>query len=214
MNKVAEVLAIVPVAAYVTINYRESQLLSKKDILGLKRSTKLTTSHINGAIALLRIQHPVIDGLFNVQHGEKGNYPMPKSKPWMQKISNGACHWFLAVAGFNVCGDQDVAVYDSMGFCDEVIMSMKCSLMGGQNFTLRTPSCQKQCDRSSCGVFAIAFATSLAAGQDPSALVCETEAKMRDHLKHCLLKSEISQYPTTSTTRRQDTRLKVKHVIN
>ena len=115
-----------------------------------------------------------------------------------------------------MCGDHDVAVYDSMGFCDEVIMSMKCisSLMGGQNFTLRTPSCQKQCDRSSCGVFAIAFATSLAAGQDPSALVYKTEAKMRDHLKQCLLKGEISQFPTTSTTRRQNTRLKVKHVVN
>ena len=136
----------------------------------------------------------------------------------MQIINNGACHWFWTVAGFNVCGDHDVAVYDSMGFCDEVIMSMKCisSLMrrGGSNFTLRTPSCQKQCDRSSCGVFAIAFATSLAAGQDPSALVYETEAKMRDHLKQCLLKGEISQFPTTSTTRRQNTRLKVKHVVN
>ena len=65
----------------------------------------------------------------------------------MQIINNGACHWFWTVAGFNVCGDHDVAVYDSMGFCDEVIMSMKCisSLMrrGGVKLYLKNTELPK-----------------------------------------------------------------------
>ena len=43
-------------------------------------------------------------------------------------------------------------------------------------------SCQKQTDRTSCGVFAIAFATSIALGLNLSTLVFEKEEKIREHL--------------------------------
>ncbi len=83
------------------------------------------------------------------------------------------------------------------------------NLIGNKEFTLITPSCQKQTDRTSCGVFAIAFATSIALGLDPSTLVFEKEAKMREHLKDCLNKRVLTAFPTTSNSRKLVSRLKV-----
>ncbi len=54
------------------------------------------------------------------------------------------------------------------------------------DYSLYVPSCQKQADKSSCGVFALAFAVEVALGADPSTIVFVKEAQMKDHLKGCL----------------------------
>lgn len=58
------------------------------------------------------------------------------------------------------------------------------SLLGRTNYNLIAPSCQKQADKSSCGVFAIAFAVEVALGADPSTIALVKEAQMKDHLKN------------------------------
>ena len=180
------------------VDFRQLQFLDARSIKEMKRSTKLVTSHINGVLAIMRQQFPEIGGLYNVQHGEKGNYPAPENKIWMQIMNNNLCHWLLVVSGFPLCGGNDVAVFDSIGFdCDNDKFSVSTisNLVGNKEFTLITPSCQKQTDRTSCGVFAIAFATSIALGLDPSTLVFEKEAKMREHLKDCLTHTSLNCIP-------------------
>ena len=92
---------------------------------------------------------------------------------------------------------------------DKFSVSTISNLVGNKEFTLITPSCQKQTDRTSCEVFAIAFATSIALGLDPSTLVFEKEANMREHLKDCLNKRVLTAFPTTSNSRKLVSRLKV-----
>jgi hypothetical protein len=122
------------------VDFRQLQFLDAKSIKEMKRSTKLVTSHINGVLAIMRQQFPEIGGLYNVLHGEKGNYPAPENKMWMKIINNNLCHWLLAVSGFPLCGDNDVAVFDSIGFdCDNDKFSVSTisNLVGNKEFTLK-----------------------------------------------------------------------------
>jgi hypothetical protein len=76
--------------------------MTADEINEIKRSTKLTTRHINSLLALIRKKYPQIGGLFNVHHATStGTYPVPTEKLWMQIIHTGKCHWVLAVSGSN-----------------------------------------------------------------------------------------------------------------
>ncbi|EFX67719.1 hypothetical protein DAPPUDRAFT_115176 [Daphnia pulex] len=146
--------------------YRQTWHLMADEINEIKRSTKLTTRHINSLVALIRKNYPQIGGLFNVhQVTSTGTYSVPTAKLWMQIIHTGKCHWVLAVSSFPVCRNNDVAVYDCMWFergSEEETVKAISSLLGRTNYNLIAPSCQKQADKSSCGVFAVAFAVEVA----------------------------------------------------
>lgn len=161
----------------------------------------------------MRKNFPEIGGLFNVHHATStGTYPVPKEKRWIQIIHTGKCHWVLAVSGFPVCRNHNVAVYDSLGFersSEEETVKAISSLLGYTDYSLYAPSCQKQADKSSCGVFALAFAVEVALGADPSTIVFVKETQMKDHLKGCLRDLELKPFPKTSTSKVQPTRQKV-----
>ena len=209
----AEVQFLAASLATSEIDYRQTWQLSAEEINEIKRSTKLTTRHINSALALVRKNFPEIGGLFNVHHATStGTYPVPKEKSWIQIIHTGKCHWVLAVSGFPVCRNHNVAVYDSLGFersSEEETVKAISSLLGYTDYSLYAPSCQKQADKSSCGVFALAFAVEVALGADPSTIVFVKEAQMKDHLKGCLRDLELKPFPKTSTSKVQPTRQKV-----
>ncbi len=181
------------------------------EINEIKRSTKLKTRHINSLLALIRKKYPQIGGLFNVHHATStGTYPVPTEKLWMQIIHTGKGHWVLAVSGFSVCRNNDVAVYDSVGFekgSEEETLKAISSLLGRKNYNLIALSCQKQADKSNCGVFAVAVEVAL--GADPSTIVLVKEAQMKDHLKECLRDLDIKPFPKTLASKVQPTRQKV-----
>ena len=56
---------------------------------------------------------------------------------------------------------------------------------------------QKQAGRKDCGVFAIAFATSIAFGLDISTSAFHQE-KMRLHLARCFTENKLTVFPTMS----------------
>jgi hypothetical protein len=52
--------------------------MTADEINEIKRSTKLTTRHINSLLALIRKKYPQIGGFFNVHHATStGTYPAP-----------------------------------------------------------------------------------------------------------------------------------------
>lgn len=57
-------------------------------------------------------------------------------------------------------------------------------------------ACHRQGNGFNCGVFAIAFATSLANGQDPSTLLYSPYL-LRTHLNECIAKGYLSPFPST-----------------
>ena len=67
--------------------------------------------------------------------------------------------------------------------------------------TVTYPPVQWQSGASDCGIFALAFATSLCLGQDPAA-VSYDQAHMRSHLLACLTSSKITPFPQRVHSRR------------
>eukprot|EP00731_Ephydatia_muelleri_P024373 Em0016g644a len=62
---------------------------------------------------------------------------------------------------------------------------------------------QKQKGQSDCGLFAIAFATSLAHLQDPASITYD-QAKMRTHLIHCFETQSRTPFPSHGSRRPSD----------
>jgi polycystin 1L2 len=64
-----------------------------------------------------------------------------------------------------------------------------------QSMTYVVRGCQKQGNGYDCGVFAIAFATSLANREDPSSLLNDTTL-LRDHLRTCIDSGKLTPIPS------------------
>ena len=60
---------------------------------------------------------------------------------------------------------------------------------------LKFEDVELQNDQNSCGLFAIAFATSFCLGINPSSVVYD-QTKLRSHLKQCLLDKNMFAFPT------------------
>ena len=62
--------------------------------------------------------------------------------------------------------------------------------------TVKYMDTQMQCGSTDCSIFAIAFATALANGEQPGGLHFE-QPQMRKHLMHCLEAQCLSAFPVT-----------------
>ena len=70
---------------------------------------------------------------------------------------------------------------------------------------------QMQCGSTDCGIFAIAFATALANGEQPGGFHFE-QPRMRKHLMHCLEAQYLSAFPVTR--RRRAAKVKLSSTIH
>jgi hypothetical protein len=77
------------------------------------------------------------------------------------------------------------------------ILSCMSSLLYTQEkkMTYIVKSCQRQSNGYDCGVFAIAFATSLANGEDPASRLYNPK-KLRAHLVDCLASGTLTPFPS------------------
>ena len=155
----------------------------------LKKVTKpmywLSDLEVNGAQALLNQQYPACEGLedtclshqaqFSVQGGEL-----------LQIFNVNGNHWVLfSTIG---CVPGKVKVFDSLyrhlhvETCS-AIAGLLCSPL--EEIQVEMPRTQRQTNGSDCGLFAIAFATSILHGEDPCQEAYDV-FKMRTHLGQCL----------------------------
>ena len=68
-------------------------------------------------------------------------------------------------------------------------------LLAGSFQKLEYAPCQQQTNGSDCGLFAIAFATSLVLGSIPQDMTFDI-AKMHPHLEACLRVGSMTQFPS------------------
>ena len=133
---------------------------------------------------------------FSVALMESTHHP----QKWMQVIYNGAKHWFAVAHGFQDTDNSAVAVYDSIGFSETQALAIEsiASIAHSTDSALQLAliPCQKQKNGNDCGVFAIAFLTSLAFGTDPRTVSFDHK-KIREHLKQCLRERFITSFPTS-----------------
>ena len=68
------------------------------------------------------------------------------------------------------------------------------------SFTIEVCKVNTQSGLMDCGLFASAYCTSLAHGQDPSAVIYD-QSKMRDHLLECIENKKMALFPVSRNKR-------------
>lgn len=136
-----------------------------------------------------------------------------EERKMIQLLHNGDAkcgHWMVACQGFfdspNIRGGKKtkdsylprVAIFDSLGVHysnnPHVLASCASLLRSEAPFFVDIRDCQYQGDTSSCGVFSIAFATSILYGKNPTILVFD-KPQMREHLMSCFKKGKLTEFP-------------------
>ena len=154
---------------------------------------KLTDEDINYAQKILGAQFPKLNGLRLTLYQDKPQSEQAKDN-WIQVIHcRQRDHWILATT--IACDDGTVLIYDSV-YCnvDEPTKKVIYNVFPPNTKVKMSCKTQRQCGGSDCGVFVLAFATSLAFGIDPGTEVYEQD-RMRAHLVKCFRANKFSQFP-------------------
>ena len=104
-------------------------------------------------------------------------------------------HW-ITISNIGV-GKGIVNIYDSLQMNPTAKTENLIAQFIKSDFSKLLQPVQKQKNGYDCGVFAIAFATSILNGDDPAALLYSTG--MRKHLLECLIAKEITPFPSDKT---------------
>lgn len=146
---------------------------------------KLNDKHINFAQALLKAQHPRIEGLRNTLQQARFNFSI--SDKVVQIVHVRMDHWIVISNIFTSTKGQ-VDVYDtSYGEIDKSSRILIYSMFDEPVQINLIQGMQKQVGGVDCGVFSIAIATSLVHGQNPVSVVYN-QPSLRAHLVSCFEK--------------------------
>ena len=180
-----------------SINAKANEELHSDEIEGISAPDYcLRSSYINAAMILLQRQFPELGGYYKVQHGGDLTFPKETEAKWIQIIHTGGFHWVVAAYGF--FNRSSVLIYDTGSleinhrqweqisfddlFRSHVLDSVSCLMRA--DFSVARMACQIQTGGSACGFLAIAFATSLPFGDDPSSIGFE-QSLLAQHLQNC-----------------------------
>ncbi|XP_057198393.1 uncharacterized protein LOC130559383 isoform X2 [Triplophysa rosa] len=145
---------------------KERQMLSI-----LHPQTWLSSDEVDAACFHISQQFPHIDGfqsnlLYQCLH--QGGVVGTPQKPFVQVLNINDNHWITASNLF--CGPNEVCVYDSLNTNITKQTDQKLSWLirpQAPQFKIKKPAVQMQQSSSSCGFFALAFATVLCDGVKP-----------------------------------------------
>lgn len=129
---------------------------------------------------------------FDIQTGE-----------FLQILHDGADHW-LVISTIGVKHPAEVFVYDSVYSTASSSLQMQiASLVHTQHshVVLNYKDVQRQSKGNDCGLFAIAFATSLVNGLQPEEYVFD-QKMMRSHLLQCFEKKSVTAFPVRKSRRK------------
>lgn len=157
---------------------------------------------INAAQILLKMKFSAVGGLQSCTLAEKLAFEPQGEAEFVQILNIGRNHWItISTIG---CESGSINVYDSMhwklsSITKKVIADLLMTTNRAIKVTYRNVQWQK--GGSDCGLFAIAFATSVCLGNDPAALLY-SQPQMRNHFLSCIDTEEITDFPQRSSTRR------------
>lgn len=153
----------------------------------------LDCSIIQQAQVLLQQHNPLIGGLQRPTLGPIRNFDIVSGE-FIQIIHTGSDHWICISS--KGCSPGFVHLFDSLynDVIQREVEEQTKDMLGGKHVDLVYVPVQQQTNGSDCGVFAVAFATCLAFGENPSHMTFDVP-KMRPHLAACLKHKKISLFP-------------------
>ena len=150
---------------------------------------------INAGQLLLKSQHPNIGGFQSTLLANVLAMDPQRNKEFIQILNVRNNHWII-ISTFG-CPPSTIDVYDSMHLrLSTHLKKLVADLMQSpsKEIVIRYRDVQWQSGGSDCGLFALAFATSLCSGIDP-VTVTFTQSQMRPHLLLCIEKQSMSMFP-------------------
>ena len=169
----------------------------------------LSSLHMNAAQILLKSQFSHLGGLQTTLSQFK---PMENLANAIQILHIARNHW--SVLTTIDCGPRCQArYYDSLythKTCtlDMQLIISKRLLTDSHKLDIEIMKISQQSGNADCGLFAIAIATALAAGSDPTQLVFH-QSEMREHLAECLEKKVMKEFPVKRKKRVEEKILKI-----
>jgi len=148
---------------------------------------------VQAAQVLIQDINPLLEGLQRPTLGRVRNFDVVSGE-FVQILHTGSNHW-VCISNIG-CLPGKVHLYDSL-FHDVIsqeIEDQTNDLLGGDLVSLEFVPVQQQTSDSDCGVFAIAFAVSLALGTDPMHVTFDVR-RMRLHLAACLKNKKLNMFP-------------------
>ena len=150
---------------------------------------KLSDIQINLAQQLLKKQLPSVNGLQSTLLQSKPRAGEPPNNQ-LQIIRSRGDHWIVAST---VGCTNSVCVYDSVyNILDEGTIDVIFNLFHSSK--VKMMEYKKQAGGKDCGLFAIAYATAISHGVDPSGMELN-QAIMWNHLSKCLKKKILTLFP-------------------
>ena len=196
-SKGVEITAVKPsknIERQIYIKYNQE---IEKEILGGNCLPDMT---INLAQSILHQQFPSVLGLEHTELGLTDMFTVRKDS--FLQILYGNYHWVT------VFGNEkgEISFYDSLsnGNIPRVFLHQICDITqpATNTISVKVQPVQQQSNQVDCGVFSIAFAVTLALG-DNSALVTYKQTLLRFHLNKCLKLGKFSPYPLINGKRQK-----------
>ena len=156
---------------------------------------------------LSKKKFPIFGGLQDIALSEHyGLDVVKKDKPFIQVLYNGSAHWICVFnSDRNRSENNTCHILDSLsrGKITKNLEKKICALLLSKEPVIKVVinSVQQQANGVDCGVFAIAYATSLAFGENPT-LCSYNVPLMRQHLVNCLEKEMMYPFPKQDITKR------------
>ena len=169
----------------------EDIVLSHADCRILEGGDLLNDKHMNFAQRILKKQFPHINGLRLTLLQNQENIGETSNAIQIFNIQKN--HWICAAKSE---GKAKVLVYDSAytkwdaNSLSPILKQFRC----GRGSIKIIDGVQKQTGSADCGLFAIAFATSIAFGKDPASTTY-TQGLLRQHMKNCLMNMLFETFP-------------------
>ncbi len=145
---------------------------------------------IAAAQHLLKKQYPHVEGLQPPAELLQSTM-QPPSGEFVQILHAGGNHWI--VISTVKCAQGSVNVFDSLNLRTPSSAVIE-GLLSSKSRKINHVHVQQQQDGNDCGLFAIAFATSLCTSQDPSR-VRYHQASLRNHLRECFIDENMTSFP-------------------
>ena len=145
--------------------------LTERDRAVLTENDWVTDNIIDAAQGLLKKQFVHINGLQSVVLGLTLSYAIQKEE-FIQVLHTGRGHWVMVST--TACTEGEINIFDSYPpALTSHLMNQIAALLATPNAIINVKYMDAwiQCGSADCGIYAIAFATTLASGEKPGGLL-------------------------------------------
>ena len=189
------------VKAFGEIIKKRKMNFSKKEECTILGKQMLTDEYINIAQSLLSKQSPKVCGFQDRVIWKLQEFDVtPTEKNYIQILHDSSLHWVcIANMESRKKNNEIHYLHDSLKkkhiSKDVTAQIASYAYCPGPQLTILSKSIQQQGNGVDCGVYVIAFATSLAYGSNPEKESYDKK-KIRPHLVECLKIGKLTTFPT------------------